>query len=160
VVHEHSPQDSVFTLIPRRGLRFRIERQELLKRIQGEIGALSSLTAGEFDSRFFVAYADMKLKLDTTRTYIENNYALDVSTYSQLDSALPSEGDRSVRLFSLPLDSAKPNRTHWVPVWILTDLNSESRTTPSRCSMNPAPMATTAFCAFIWLATPAATSTP
>jgi hypothetical protein len=131
-VHEHRPQDSAFTLLPRRGLRFRVERGELLNRLekafQQQGMAMPQGAFANFDSRFFVAYADMQLKLDTAKTFIENDYALDIKTYSQLDSAVESgEGGAPVLFYQLPLDTTRPARPKWQTLVTLVNPNSSSR---------------------------------
>lgn len=131
VVHEHEPQDSTFTLLPRRGLRFRVERGELLTRLENAFAkqgvSIPSASGGPFDARFFVAYADMQLKLDTAKTFIENNYALDIRAFSQLDSAIEDDGGPSVVFYQLPIDSSKPVRNQWQSLVTLVNTDDLDR---------------------------------
>lgn len=130
-VHEHEPQDSTFTLLPRRGLRFRVERGELLTRLENAFAkqgvSIPSASGGAFDARFFVAYADMQLKLDTAKTFIENNYALDIRAFSQLDSAIEDDGGSSVVFYQLPIDSSKPIRNQWQSLVTLVNTDDLDR---------------------------------
>jgi hypothetical protein len=79
-----------------RGVHIRLNRDTLITRIKAALGADSGLIAnnpstGEFDRRFFVPYAEMRIPLRDSLNRVDGPFAFDVQVASDIDSL--ADGD-------------------------------------------------------------------
>jgi hypothetical protein len=75
-----------------RGVHLRLNRDSLLARIQTALSAtpysalFRNTPAGKFDRRFFVPYAELRLRLSDSLNHVDGPFAFDLSVVSDVDS--------------------------------------------------------------------------
>ncbi len=69
-----------------RGVHLLIDRDRLLDSINSRLGGSLGAVTGQFDTRFFVPYAELRLPLADSLAQVDGPYALDMQMFSDLDS--------------------------------------------------------------------------
>lgn len=113
-------EDSTLGLLPKRNVKFQVNRQALLDSIAGRLGKLAATSSSVFDSRFFVSYADITLPYDRARTSIDNDYAVDIQATSILDSLAGSRDSGFVD--PIQVSATPPGKSStWQNLWVLDE---------------------------------------
>jgi hypothetical protein len=141
---EHS-----LTVMPQKGLRFQMDRNLLVSKLKSKGLSFSGSGASPFDFNYFVSYAEIQMPIDTAKTWVENNYSLDLGVVSNMDSLADGGPEGLTLLANIPLDSSLPKRSEWKTLWIL-DANQTLNGNPDtvRFSFEPSPDAATQFLRF------------